>query len=48
MVHIKQLIRDEFIETESESDYWDNPSEIEAYGRTPGLLARYIDYKNSI
>lgn len=30
------------MQTES-SDYWDNPMEIEAFGRTPGLYRRYME-----
>lgn len=29
------------MQTES-TDYWDNPMEIEAFGRTPGLVHRWI------
>jgi len=41
IVHIKQFIRNEYVEVNTEEEYWFNPSEIEAYGRTPGLIASY-------
>lgn len=28
---------------DGETDYWDEPWEIEAYGRSPGLFSRFVD-----
>lgn len=48
LVHVKQYIRGEQLSNISMPDdvYWEHPSEIEAYGRSVGMAARYIIMKN--
>lgn len=52
MVHVKQFAYRELspdmtvwmgVKQSGDMNYWDHPWEIEAYGRAPGLYARFID-----
>ncbi len=44
MVHVKQYVLGELDQgSESEYDYWDKPSEIEAHGRETGLFIRWCE-----
>ena len=58
MVHVKQFTRKELVHTSKlavkswkgkdyhDSQYWDCPWEIEAYGRELGLFAMWVEAKN--
>lgn len=44
LVHVKQYIRDE-LESYSpitDENYWDHPAEVEAFGRSVGMYAKYV------
>ena len=44
LVHVKQYYLGELDQgNESEYDYWDKPSEIEAHGRETGLFIRWCE-----
>lgn len=46
MVHVKQYVKHEFLPNESDIEYWDRPTEIEAHGRETGLFIRWAEENN--
>lgn len=44
MVHVKQYFKGEYDQpNETDIEYWDRPSEIEAHGREVGLFIRWCE-----